>query len=54
MAGEIGGNFTEEVAFKLSQNQVGFHLAELKEHSIGKEECMQRQEEGRFVDHQVA
>lgn len=54
MAGEIGENFTEELAFKLSTNQVGFHLAELKEHSIGREECTQRQEDGRFVDHQVA
>lgn len=36
-ASEIGENFMEEVAFKLSPNQVGFHLAELKERTFHRE-----------------
>ena len=34
LSGEIGGNLTEEVAFNLKQNQLGFHLAELKERTF--------------------
>ena len=38
VAGEIGGNLTEEVAFNWKQSQVGSHLAELKERTFQREE----------------
>lgn len=38
VAGESGGNLTEEVAFNLKQSQVGSHLAELKERTFHMEE----------------
>ena len=38
MAGETGGNLTEEAAFNWKQSQVGSHLAELKERTFHREE----------------
>lgn len=46
---EIWEHFMEKVAFNLSQVQIGLYFVELKEHSVEKKECKQRQEEGRFI-----